>query len=93
MANLPHPDKVKSILNSIEDSEITAQEFLHALLSTNIFEDHPVMLSIIEDLDTIPDTMSSAQATSDQTGQWVFRRAEKAYQVHVRDRDVTRQIP
>ena len=61
MANLPHPDKVKSILNSFEDSEITAHEFLHALLSTNIFEDHPVMLSIIEDLDTIPDTMSSAQ--------------------------------
>jgi len=66
MANLPHLNKVKFILNAFEDSKITAHEFLHRLLSTNIFEDHPITLLIIEDLDTILDTMSSAQATSDQ---------------------------
>ena len=83
MANLPHLNQVKCILNAFEDSEITAHEFLHGLLSTNIFEDHPVMLSIIENLDTILDTMSSARATSDQTGKWVFRSAEKGYQAQV----------
>ena len=83
MANLLHLNKVKCILNTFEDSEITVHEFLHELLSTNIFEDHPVTLSIIEDLDPILDTMSSAQATSDQTGQWVFRSAEKGYQAQV----------
>jgi len=70
MANLLHLNKVKCILNTFEDSKIMVHKFLHELLSTNIFEDHPIMLSIIEDLDTILDTMSSAQATSDQTGQW-----------------------
>ena len=83
MANLQYLNEIKIILNAFEDSEITAHQFLHGLLSTNIFEDHPVTLSIIEDLDAILDTMSSAGATSDRTEQWVFRSAEKGYQVQV----------
>jgi hypothetical protein len=58
MANLPYLNKVKCILNAFEDSEIAAYKFLHSLLSTNIFEDHPITLSIIEDMDSILDTMS-----------------------------------
>lgn len=85
MANLhwQHLDKVKNILNAFEDSEITAYQFLHELLSTNTFEDHPVTLSIVEDLDAILDTVKSAGATSDQTKQWIFRSAEKGYQAQV----------
>ena len=85
MANLQHLNKIKNILNAFEDSEITVYEFLHGLLklSTNIFEDHPVMLSIIEDLDSILDTVKSAVSTSDQTEQWMFRNAEKTYQAQV----------
>ena len=75
--------KVKNILNAFEDSEITVYDFLHGLLSTNIFEDHPVTLSIIEDLESILDTMKSAVSTSDQTEQWIFRKAEKGYQAQV----------
>ena len=52
-------NKVKCILNAFEDSDLTAHQFLHGLLSTNIFEDHPVTLSIIEDLDTILDTVTT----------------------------------
>ena len=58
MANLQFLNKVKCILN--EDSDLTAHQFLHRLLSMNIFEDHPIMLSIIEDLDTMLDTVSIA---------------------------------
>ena len=76
MKYLEHLHKV---LNAFEDSEITVYDFLHGLLSTNIFEDHPVTLSIIEDLDSILDTMKSAVSTSDQTEQWIFRNAEKGY--------------
>ena len=82
MSKLQYLNEVKSILNAFEDSDITAHQFLHGLLSTNIFADHPVTLSIIEDLDTILDTVSSAQATSDRTRQWVFRSAENGYQAH-----------
>ncbi|KIJ96064.1 hypothetical protein K443DRAFT_58662, partial [Laccaria amethystina LaAM-08-1] len=46
-------------------------------------EDHPVMLSIITDLDAILDTMSAAQATSNRAGQWVFRSAQKGYKAQV----------
>ena len=60
MANLQHLNQVKRILNVFEDTEITAHQFLHGLLSMNIFEDHPITLSIIEDLDAILDTVSSA---------------------------------
>ena len=42
MANLQYLNEVKIILNAFEDSEITAHQFLHGLLSTNIFEDHPI---------------------------------------------------
>jgi hypothetical protein len=59
MANLQFLDNVKCILNAFEDADLTAHQFLHALLSTNTFEDHPVTLSIIEDLDAILDTMSA----------------------------------
>jgi hypothetical protein len=83
MVNLQYLNKVKTILNAFEDSEITAHQFLHGLLSTNIFEDHPVTLSIIEDLDAILDTVSSAGATSDGTEKWAFRSAEKGYQAQV----------
>lgn len=85
MANLhwQHLNKLKIILNAFEDSEITAYQFLHGLLSTNIFEDRPVTLSLVEDLDAILDTVKSAEATSDQTNQWVFRSAEKGYQAQV----------
>jgi hypothetical protein len=83
MENLQHLHKVKNILNAFEDSEFTVYEFLHGLLSTNIFEDHPVTLSIIEDLDSILDMMKSAVSTSDQTEQWMFRNAEKGYQAQV----------
>ena len=34
MANLQHLNQVKNILNAFEDSEITAYQFLHGLLST-----------------------------------------------------------
>ena len=37
--------------------------FLHGILLTKIFEDHPVALLIVKDLDTILDTVSSARAT------------------------------
>ena len=80
MANL---NKVKCILNAFEDSDLTAHQFLHGLLSTNIFEDHPVTLSIIEDLDAILDTVSATQVTSDQARQWVFRSAQKGYKAQV----------
>ena len=83
MPNRQYINEVKCILNAFEDSEITAYQFLHGLLSTNVFEDHPITLSIIEDLDTILDTLISARATSDQTGKWVFRSAEKRYQTQV----------
>jgi hypothetical protein len=56
MKYLEHLHKVKNILNAFEDPEITVYNFLHGLLSTNIFEDHPVTLSIIEDLDSILNT-------------------------------------
>ena len=42
MANLQYLNEVKIILNAFEDSEIMAHQFLHGLLSTNIFEDHPI---------------------------------------------------
>ncbi|EDR15496.1 uncharacterized protein LACBIDRAFT_321367 [Laccaria bicolor S238N-H82] len=83
MADLQFLDKVKCILNAFEDSDLTAHQFLHALLLTNTFEDHPVTLSIIEDLDTILDTVSAGRATSDQARQWVFRSAQKGYQAQV----------
>ena len=71
------------ILNAFEDSEITAFQFLHELLLSNTFEDHPVTLSIVEDLDAILDTVKSAGATSDQTERWVFRGAEQGYQAQL----------
>jgi len=82
MPNL-HLHEVKSVLNAFEDSKITIHDFLHGILSTNIFEDHPVTLSIIEDLDSILDTLKSAVSTSDQTERWIFRNAEKGYQAQV----------
>jgi len=83
MSNLQYLNEVKSILNAFEDSEITVHQFLHGLLSMNIFGDHPITLSIIEDLDTILDTVSSARATSDRARKWVFQSAEKGYQAQV----------
>ena len=66
MANLPHLNKVKFILNAFEDSKITAHEFLHRLLSTNIFEDHPITLSILEDLNAILNTIPNQNGVGDQ---------------------------
>ncbi|KIJ91782.1 hypothetical protein K443DRAFT_71044, partial [Laccaria amethystina LaAM-08-1] len=43
ISKLQYLNKVKSILNVFEDSEITTHQFLHRLLSTNIFEDHPIL--------------------------------------------------
>jgi hypothetical protein len=43
MSKLQYLNKVKSILNVFEDSEITTHQFLRRLLSTNIFEDHPIL--------------------------------------------------
>ena len=47
------------------------------------FEDCPIMLLIIEDLDDILDTMSTARATSKQAGQWVFGSAHVGHQAQV----------
>jgi hypothetical protein len=77
MANVQFLNKVKCILNAFEDSDLMAHQFHHGLLSTNIFEDHPITLSIVEDLDTILNTVSSARVTSDRAGQWVFQSAQK----------------
>jgi hypothetical protein len=76
-------NKVRNILNAFEDHKITVYKFLHGLLSTNIFEDHPIALSVIKNLDSILDTMKSAVSTSDQTKQWIFCNAEKGYQAQV----------
>ena len=72
MANLHFLNKVKCILNN--NSDLTAHQFLHGLLSMNIFEFCPIALSIIEDLDAIlnVNTMSTARVTSNQVVQWVF---------------------
>ena len=70
MANLHFLNKVKCILNN--NSDLTAHQFLHGLLSMNIFEFRPIALSIIEDLDAILNTMSTARVTSNQVVQWVF---------------------
>ena len=55
--------------STFEDSEISnySQQptSFFELLSMNIFKDHPAMLSSIEDLAAILDTVSSAGATSD----------------------------
>jgi len=83
MAKLQHLNKVKKILDAFEDCEITVYKFLHGLLSTNIFEDHPVTQSIIKDLASILDTMKSAVSISDKTEQWIFQNAEKGYQKQV----------
>ena len=48
MENLQDLNKVRNILNAFEDYKTMVYEFLRGLLSTNIFEDHPVTLSIIE---------------------------------------------
>ena len=65
MLKLQYLNEVKSMLNAFDDSEITVQDytppiFLHRILLTKIFEDHPVTLLIVKDLDTILDTVSSA---------------------------------
>lgn len=85
MKNLQYLNEVKIILNAFEDSGITPSQFLQGLLVTtgNILEDHPTTLSIIEDLDFILDTLKYAPATSTETTQWLFRSAEKEYQVQV----------
>ena len=67
MAKLQHLNKVKKILDAFEDCEITVYKFLHGLLSTNIFEDHPVTQSIIKDLASILDTIKSVVSISDKT--------------------------
>jgi len=43
-----------------------AHQFLHRLLSTNIFEDHPITLSILEDLDAILNTIPNQNGVGDQ---------------------------
>ena len=53
-------------LNTFEDSEVTAHQFLHRLLSTNIFEDHPITVSILEDLNAILDTIPNQNGVGDQ---------------------------
>jgi len=53
-------------LNTFEDSEVTAHQFLHRLLSTNIFEDHPITLLILEDLNAILDTIPNQNGVGDQ---------------------------
>jgi len=53
-------------LNTFEDSEVMAHQFLHGLLWTNILEDHSITLSILEDLDTILDTIPNQNSVGDQ---------------------------
>ena len=57
--------------------------FLHGLLSTNIFEDHPIALSIIKDLGAILNTVSAARVTSNRAQQWVAWSACVGYQAWV----------
>ena len=81
MNSLQHLNEVKIILNAFEDSGITAKFQLHwGLLATNIFEDHPVTLSTVEDLDSILDTLKFAPISSNETTRWLFQSAEKEYQ-------------
>ena len=57
--------------------------FLHGLLLMNISEDHPIMLSIIEDLGAILNAVRAVQVTSNQAGQWVAWSAHVGYQAWV----------
>jgi hypothetical protein len=45
---LPQQSDMYDVLNTFEDSEAAAHQFLHGLPLTDIFEDHPITLSIIE---------------------------------------------
>ncbi|KAF8806498.1 hypothetical protein BYT27DRAFT_7257226 [Phlegmacium glaucopus] len=80
---VPHINEIKIILNAFEDAGITPYQFLHGILATNIFQDHPVTESIIEDLNLILNDLASAHSTADKAIQWAFRSAEKGYQKQV----------
>ena len=62
MANLQFLYKLKCILNV--DSDLMAHQFLHRMSINEHFEDHPIVLLIIEDLDAILNTVSAARVTS-----------------------------
>ena len=85
MANTVDLNQIKGILNAFEDFEITLLQFLHGILGTNIFEDHPVTLSLSEDGDAILSLFKSSNRTSVLTTQWVSRVAKETYRTQMQE--------
>ena len=85
MANTVDLNQIKGILNAFEDFEITLLQFFHGILGTNIFETHPVTLSLSEDGHAILSLFKSSNGTSVLTTQWVSRVAKETYRTQMQE--------
>jgi len=66
-ARMPPPPPLPCVPRQIPTYPlVTAHQFLYGLLPTNIFEGHTITLLILEDLDTILDTIPNQNSVSDQ---------------------------
>jgi hypothetical protein len=79
-SSMAPPQQIRAILDVFEHFELTAHDFLHTLLLTDTFKDHPVTKSFsAHDVELCLEAFRLSTLTADTTSKWVFQVARQGY--------------
>jgi hypothetical protein len=73
------PQQIRAILNVFEHLELTAYDFLHSILLTDTFIDHPVTKSFSAQVEHCLEAFRVSTLTANNTSKWVFQVARQGY--------------
>jgi hypothetical protein len=73
------PQQIRAILDVFEHFELTAYDFLHSLLLSDTFKDHPVTKSLSAHIELCLEVFRVSTLTADNTSKWVFQVARHGY--------------
>ena len=76
------PQQIQAILDVFEHFELTPYDFLHSLLLTDTFKDHPVTKSFSSHVELCLEAFRVSTLTADNTSKWVFQVARQGYISH-----------
>ena len=78
------PQQISDILNVFEHFELTEYEFIHSLLLTDTFKDHPVTKSFSAQVELCLEAFKGSTLTADNTSKWVFQVSRQGYISQIR---------